>query len=132
MGSSVRLVAFLLALCLVPWMASAQSPTAAAVLSSATCPGTGCVVLGVTGIGGAAIQVTGTWSGTLQFEASVDGITYVAVNMTPSNDTTAVTSSTGNGVWIGGIGGLRVVRVRFSSYASGTAAVTIQGAPTSR
>jgi len=125
------LTAFTLAALLCVAALQAQSPGAKATLSSATCPGSGCVVLSVSGVGGAAVQVTGTYSGTLSFEGSVDGTTFAALNLTPMNSTTAASSTTSTGVWSGGIGGLTVVRVRMSSYTSGSAVVTIQAAPTS-
>lgn len=98
-------------------------------VTSATCPGTGCVSLSVSGFGAVAVQVRGTYSGTLSFEGSVDGSTWVAINLLPIAGTTAVSTTTGTGVWNGGVGGLSIVRVRMSSYTSGTAVVTIKNAP---
>jgi hypothetical protein len=46
--------------------------------------------------------------------------------MTPVNSTTATTTTTGNGIWSTGTGGLSIVRARMSSYTSGTANVTLQ------
>ena len=86
------------------------------------------VPLDVTGLGSVGIQLTGTWVGTVSFEASVDGRTFVALNAHPSNSTTPASSATGNGVWTSNCGGFAIVRARMSSYTSGTATVTIQGA----
>lgn len=128
---SWRVCALLLCLALLPVSLGAQSAVNQARLTSATCPGSGCLNLSVTGVGGVGVQVTGTFSGTLTFEGSLDGVTYTTLSLTPINSTTAVTTATAAGVWSGGVGGLSVVRVRMSSYTSGTATVTIQNAPTS-
>lgn len=97
-------------------------------LTSTTCPGSGCVNLSVSGMAGVGVQITGTFVGTLQFEGSIDGVTFAALTMTPIGTSTGVTSATAGGVWSGGAGGLSVVRVRCSAYTSGTATVTIQNA----
>jgi hypothetical protein len=129
MSKFLTALAVAVALCATP--VHGQSTFSKATLTSATCPGSGCVLLSVTGVGGAAVQITGTYSGTLSFEGSVDGVTFTALNLTPIASTTPATSTTSTGVWSGGVGGLTVVRVRMSSYASGSAFVTIQAAPTS-
>lgn len=115
--------------------AFAQVPTSqniAVPLNTATCnsdfSGGGCVGLLLTGQAGVAIQVQGTYSGTISFEGSVDGSTYVALNMTPLASTTAVSSTTSTGVWTAGVGGLVIVRARMSAYTSGTANVSIRSA----
>lgn len=114
-------------LALVPSLAFAQPPvpvSATASLTTSTCPGSGCVVLNVGGYGGATIQITGTWSGTVTFEGSTDGTT-------PANGTYAslqgwsATSTTANGLWMGPVGGVKYLRVRFSTASSGTAVVTL-------
>lgn len=123
----------LLALSVVALLAAvptAQSQLTSKALSTTTCPGAGCVVLGTSGVGGLGVQVTGTFSGTLTFEGSIDGVTFSTLNLTPVNSTTATTTTTTTGVWSGGVGGLATVRVRFSAYSSGTAVVTLQNAPT--
>lgn len=115
-------------LVIVGLLAGGQQPQVQKGLSTTTCPGDGCVTLGVQGLNSVGVQVTGTWSATLTFEASLDGVTYATFSMTPSNSTTTATTTTGNGVWRATIGGMVSFRVRASAYASGTAMVTIQGA----
>jgi hypothetical protein len=105
-----------------------QAPQSSGGLSSTTCPGSGCVSVSTSSLGSFAVQVTGTWSGTITFEGSIDGSTYTTVNAFPLNSSTAVTTTTGNGIWSGGAAGLSIVRARMSSYVSGTANVTIQAA----
>lgn len=80
------------------------------------------------GFGTAGIQVSGTFSGTLQFEGSVDCTTYASLNATPPGSSSAVTSTTATGVWQASIAGLQCVRLRASAFASGTAVVTLRGA----
>lgn len=69
-----------------------QSQSITGRLSSATCPGTGCVTLSVTGVGGIGLQITGTFSGTVSFEGSIDGVTYIAgANQSEYNGTYTIT-----------------------------------------
>lgn len=78
------------------------------------------------GMASSVVQVTGTFSATLQFEASTSvGGTFVAINGTPSNSTSAVTSVTAVGAWRIGVSGYSQIRVRCSTFASGSAAVAI-------
>lgn len=73
----------------------------------------------------AAIQVTGTWVATLQFEATVDGTNYFSVNaVTPATGILA-TSTTANGNWQIDVAGYLNFRVRCSAFTSGTAVVSI-------
>lgn len=85
----------------------------------------GCATLAMEGYTAVSAQVTGTWAGTFQFEMTVDGTTWVAVNLTPPSSTTAVTSTTANGVWTGTALGRRM-RVRASVLSSGTAVVSLR------
>jgi hypothetical protein len=80
--------------------------TATATLTTGTCSGTsisatGCIGLNLAGYQHVAVQITGTWTGTITFEISLDGgTTWVTQNMLPSTGTqTAVTTTTANGVW---------------------------------
>jgi hypothetical protein len=73
------------------------------------------------------LQVTGTFTGTITFEASVDGTNYVAIAMKASTQTTAttlVTTATAAGVFSLNIQGLPNFRARMSAYTSGDAVVT--------
>ncbi len=79
------------------------------------------------GDGGVAIQIAGTFSGTVSFEGSVDGVNYLALLVTPSNSTTQVTTATAAGLWTATAVGLVNARARMSSYSSGLAQVTLRG-----
>lgn len=102
--------------------------------SSTDCTTTNaCLLLNVNpNSGGATIKLSGTFSATVQFEATADELTvlpsaasWVAINATPSNSTTAASSGTAPGVWQVNVAGYQRIRVRVSTYVSGTVAATI-------
>lgn len=80
----------------------------------------------VAGCAGIGLQLAGTWSGTVSFEATIDGVTWVALNMVPSNSPTAASSATSNGAWSTNAGGYAAIRARFSTATSGTVKATMQ------
>lgn len=82
--------------------------------------------LPVSGLGGIAFQITGTFVGTITFEVSLDGATFTSLLVTPSGSTTAVTTTTSTGVWTGSVVGALVARARMSAYTSGSARVDVQ------
>lgn len=131
MRGRIFLVAIVLAAC--SSLPVAQSPQVQGNLTAATCPAAaGCLTLAVGGLAGVAVQISGTYVGTVSFEATVDGSTYVALNLSPLNSAVPVSSTAnGTGVWSGGVGGAAIVRARMSAYTSGTATVIIKAAPTS-
>jgi hypothetical protein len=77
----------------------------------------------------AGVGVTGTWTGTLTFEGSVDGTNYVAMAATPLVGGAVVSTTTGNGAWRCNLAGLAAMRLRGSAAMTGTAVVTIMAAP---
>ena len=110
--------------------------TATATLSAAdagTCSAetTACAVLLLGGYSSISVQVTGNASAnTLQFESTLDAIpsassVWVAVNMTPPNSVTAVTSTTSTGLWTGAVNAA-AFRVRVSTFVGGTAVVAMR------
>src|SRR5437660_756969 len=115
-------VACLLGLC-AP--ALAQSPRQETLQSNAAATGTG-TQASTLGYSLAAVQIVGTgFTGTLTFEASVDGATYTAVMCTSMADTaTTSTTATGDGTWFCPIAGAQKFRARLSSYSAG--AVTVK------
>ena len=86
------------------------------------------VTLDIAGAGAVGVQLAGTFTGTIQFEASIESGTFVALNMLPSNSTTAAPSATAAGAWSGNCGGYRIFRARASEWTSGTARVAISSA----
>lgn len=85
------------------------------------------VVLPVAGLAGLAIDVRGTFSGTLTLAASINGIDFPSVSSTlfGAANTAAVASYTAPGAWAARIAGAAFVRVRFTAWVSGSALVTL-------
>lgn len=85
-------------------------------------------VISTGGVSTATVQVTGTWTGTIIFEGSVDGGTnYFSNPMFAINSTGVfVTTATANGQWQGDIAGFSHFRVRCSITGTGTAVVSIR------
>lgn len=83
-------------------------------------------VLGLPSSGNVAVQVTGTLSATITFEATVDGTNWVAFNMTPSNSATPASTTTAVGAWSASTGGYSGIRARCSAYSSGSPVVTVR------
>jgi hypothetical protein len=82
------------------------------------------------------IQLSGTWTATVQFEASTgsgpSGSPFTAITGTPVAGTGAVSSATANGAWRFNVSSVYVIRARVSSYGGGTvqAAITASAAST--
>lgn len=95
-------------------------------LSTTTCPGAGCVVYTTEGQTQLAIQVTGTFVGTLTFSSTVDGTNFVVTNVLPVASGTAVSTATAPGMWTLVLQGHKQVRVAFTAFTSGTAVVTVR------
>lgn len=105
-----------------------QKWTLSAAAASCTTSNTSCLIYQVDpSSGGATFTVGANASGnTLQFEATGDGgTTWVALNATPSNSTTAATSTTSTGTWQANVAAYTGVRIRMSTLVSGTATVSI-------
>jgi hypothetical protein len=85
------------------------------------------VTLDVSGLAGAAIQLTGTWTATVGFDATVDGTNWTDLGvyvLTESSST--VTTATGNGIWSVNVGGFNQIRAFTDAYTSGTVTVDIE------
>jgi len=80
------------------------------------------------GVATAAVQITGTWTGTVIFEGSIDGSTFfTAPGQAIGGAGALVSTATANGQWQIDIGGFSAFRVRCSVTGTGTAVVTIRG-----
>lgn len=77
---------------------------------------------------GANVQITGTWTGTLIFEASTDGGTnyYSVQAQAVAGNGATLTTVTANGQWVLNITGASHFRVRCSVTGTGTAVVSIR------
>ncbi len=96
-----------------------------AVYSSA-CTTATCVVVPMNALANSETwQITGTFTGTVTFEATVDGTNWVAASVVPVGATrTLTTTATAAGVWQMNTTGFAYVRVRCSAFTSGTIVVT--------
>lgn len=120
-------LAFLI-LCISSLARAQQKAVLTASAASCSVSNASCLIYGVDQSAGAAtFTVSANASGnTLQFEASGDnGTTWVALNVTPSNSTTAVTSTTGTGTWQANVAGYTQARIRMSTLVGGTSTVSI-------
>lgn len=70
------------------------------------------------------VQLSGTFSATLQFEGTINGDDWVSISLTDSTNT-QVSSTTTAGVFIGSVAGYKKFRVRASAFVSGTVEVTL-------
>lgn len=85
----------------------------------------GAVSIGTLGLGVAGVQITGTFSGTITFEVSVNGTDFVAVNSPAVSTGTAATTATAPGLFQCPCAGMAVVRARASAWTSGSAAIAM-------
>lgn len=87
-----------------------------------------CVTINVKGMGVAAIQITGTWTGTIQPALSVGGTqTYVNTQVYPSTSSTAQSTITANGGYqTVSVTGYTWLQVCGATVASGTANVYLE------
>lgn len=71
------------------------------------------------------VRIAGTWAGTLAFEASIDGVNFVPIYVTPFPSGTAVLTTTANGNWFLQVGNFIAFRVRQTTFTSGSVTVAI-------
>ena len=70
-------------------------------------------------------QITGTWVGTITFQASNDNTNWNScVLFQGGGGTSTVGATTANNLLYGSTGGFNFFRIRFTAYTSGTATVT--------
>ncbi len=84
------------------------------------------VELSLLGMGGCAFQVTGTFTGTITFEGTVNGGVWAAMVVVPIGTTAKATTTTAAGIFRGCTVGLLAVRARMSTYTDGYATVMIR------
>lgn len=84
-------------------------------------------VSSLNGYGTVSAQITGTWTGTLIFEGTVDNTNWFTTGGLAINGTGAiVTTTTANGQWQADVAGFVGFRVRCSVTGTGTAVVSIR------
>ena len=84
------------------------------------------VALTLNGKSGVALQLTGTWVGTIQFEGTVDGTNWVAINGVFAGASTPGPTITANGIIRLTPSGLAQVRATSTAWTSGTATVSLR------
>lgn len=85
------------------------------------------VTLGsLVGLSSAAVQITGTWTGTVQIQGTVDGTNWFALTAVPTPAAAPVSNITANGQWQVDIAGMSSVRVQVTVAGTGTATVSIR------
>jgi hypothetical protein len=101
-----------------------QSAYGTITATNAACTATSCVWLtSPLNAVNATVTLSGTFSATLQFEASSDGVNYNAISAV-----LGTSSGTVIGTYSFNLYGQRVLRVRCSSYTSGSVGVSIASA----
>lgn len=79
--------------------------------------------------GGVGVQVSGTFTGTLQFEMSINGTDFVAALATNVTTGAEVTTTTATGIFKFDAVGALVVRVRSTAWTSDTATIHLTAMP---
>ena len=120
-----KLIALLLSLagtCFAQLQGPPQPFTGSLTAASASCLASNCLTVTVPADASTlTIQLTGTWSATVQFEVSADNqATWQGINAQPIPNGQQVTSATGNGVWQADVAGFTNARLRVSAFSSGT------------
>ena len=84
------------------------------------------VVLNVATKAGAAVQLSGTWVGTVAFEGTIDGTIWTTVNAVAASTSTPQPTTTVNGLYRLTPSGLSQVRANMTVFTSGTATVSMR------
>lgn len=84
------------------------------------------VVLDFAGCAAWACQITGTFVGTVVWEATIDGTNYFSIPVMNLATEIHVLSTTAPGVFTGEVAAFRRMRVRCSAYTSGTITVALR------
>jgi len=77
------------------------------------------------GAGGVGIQITGTWSGQIDFQGRIAAGAWVAVNT--SNGVNSINATAFNGLFVTAAAGYIEIRAVSTSWVSGSATVTMNG-----
>ena len=86
------------------------------------------VEYGITDADTVGVQVSGTWAGTITFYGSLDGTNYETFGMQTlvrANNYDQQATTTINGIFTHEGHGLQTIRVKMTSYTSGTANIYI-------
>ena len=84
------------------------------------------VTLALSGQSAAAAQLTGSWVGTITFEASLDGTTWTALNAVSASTSFPQTTTNANGLFRITPAGLQQFRANMTGFTSGSASVILR------
>jgi len=114
-------IAILLALAAVAQAQVSQSNSGALTAATDDCVTAPCVQIPVTTATGAvAFQLSGTFSATVSFEATVNGTVWVAWAVVPPGTAgVRVLTAAAPGIWHANVAGYKAVRARVSAFTSG-------------
>ena len=97
-------------------------PASDTVISSGSVTSAGqTIALSADGFSAGAVQITGTWVGQFEFEATVNGTTWISRNV--YNGVGLTNATAGTGIFTFPIGPFNSFRVRSSVFTSGSATV---------
>ena len=89
------------------------------LLQSAAAATANGAVINVAGMSTCGVQVTGTFSATVTFEATINGADWVAIPFTNIASGASATTATAAGLYRTTVSGLVGLRARISTYGSG-------------
>lgn len=117
-------------------LASGRLPTVARALEVAgtLSGGTPTLELDVAGMASCAIDLRGTWTGTVSFQATIDGATWFNANVASGGSAlnfTIIATTTVNGAWVMPCSGYKAVRVNFTTPTSGTPTAVLRASQSS-
>lgn len=97
-------------------------------LTVTTCPGAGCADFSVSNRENATIQITGTFTGTLTFRASLNGTNFDNLAVISIGDTTntKTTTVTAVGTWQTNVSGVSYLRVIVTTPGTGSCQVHVR------
>ena len=87
------------------------------------------IMMDVVGMNSLAIQVSGTWTGTLTFECSLTGQDFVALSGIAVNGVATLSTATVNGIYRFNIAGIAKVQVRFTAATTGSPQLLLIASP---
>lgn len=85
--------------------------------------------LSLNGASGWAVDVRGTFVGTITFQGTIDGTNWFSISVVPAGggvNVAAVTTTAAVGAWVGSANGMQQVRANMTAYTSGSATITLR------
>lgn len=105
---------------------NSRSPLSQDTTSSGTITANGqTVTINPNGTGTVGVQITGSWIGTIEFEATTDGVTFFSVTFSGVPAGTLVNNIAANTNGRINSSGYNQVRLRASAWTSGTASISL-------